>query len=254
MSKITEFIRNYGLIICVALSLFILSSCNATTGTQEILRIGTALLNTQSAQSGNVATSSEVTSAFKQALNIGVGEVVTRLGQNDGFNADRNIHIPLPQSLANVQKVLGKVGMSSMLDDLELRLNRAAETATPHVKELFVDAISQMTFTDIWNIYNGGQDSATRYFKSKMSTPLAGKMTPIVNSAIAQTGVVQSYDNVMAQYQSIPFVPNVKADLTNYVVGQGIEGIFYYLAKEEAAIRQDPVRQTTALLRKVFGK
>lgn len=253
LSKMIELIRRYGLILCVGLSLFILSSCNTTNGTQELLRVGTALLNAQTAQSGDV-TSSEVTSAFKQALNIGVGAVVSRLGRTDGFNADQNVHIPLPQSLASVQNVLGKIGMSHMMDDLELRLNRAAETATPHVKELFVDAISQMTFTDVWNIYKGPQDSATQYFKSKMSTPLAGKMTPIVNSAVAQTGVVSAYDNMMSQYRNIPFVPDVKADLTDYVVGQGIEGIFYYLAKEEAAIRQNPVRQTTALLQKVFGR
>jgi hypothetical protein len=57
----------------------------------------------------------------------------------------------------------------------------------------------------------------------------------------------------MSRYQAIPFMPDVKADLTSYVVDQGIEGIFFYLAEQEKAIRQDPVRQTTELLKKVFG-
>jgi hypothetical protein len=48
-------------------------------------------------------------------------------------------------------------------------------------------------------------------------------------------------------------VPDVKADLTKHVIQKGINGIFYYLAKEEAAIRKDPVKQTTDLLKKVFG-
>ena len=48
-------------------------------------------------------------------------------------------------------------------------------------------------------------------------------------------------------------MPDVKADLTAYVIEKGMDGLFYYIAREEAAIRQDPVKRTTALLQKVFG-
>jgi hypothetical protein len=37
------------------------------------------------------------------------------------------------------------------------------------------------------------------------------------------------------------------------VVGKALDGIFYYIAKEEAAIRSDPAARTTDLLKKVFG-
>jgi hypothetical protein len=57
----------------------------------------------------------------------------------------------------------------------------------------------------------------------------------------------------MGEYRTIPFVPDVKADLTTYVVEKGMDGIFYYMAKEEAAIRQNPAKRTTELLQKVFG-
>ena len=76
--------------------------------------------------------------ALKKALRVGSDLVVNQLGTTDGFNADPNIHIPLPNSLKKVQSTLDKVGMSSMLDDLETRLNRAAEIATPKAKELFL--------------------------------------------------------------------------------------------------------------------
>ena len=51
----------------------------------------------------------------------------------------------------------------------------------------------------------------------------------------------------------MPFVPDVKADLTGYVVEKAMDGLFYYVAKEEAAIRNDPAARTTELLKKVFG-
>ncbi|MCI5060491.1 MAG: DUF4197 domain-containing protein, partial [Alphaproteobacteria bacterium] len=176
-----------------------------------------------------------------------------QLGQKDGFNLDPKVHIPLPAELATVQNVLEKANLSFMLDDLETRLNRAAEIATPHAKELFINAVSELTFDDIMTIYNGPKDSATSYFRSKMSSPLAEKMMPFVTDSISQAGVISAYDQVMDRYKNIPFVPDVKTDLTRYVVDQGIEGIFFYLAQQESQIRQDPAKQTTELLKRVFG-
>ena len=57
----------------------------------------------------------------------------------------------------------------------------------------------------------------------------------------------------MGEYKTLPLVPDVKTNLTDYVVEKGMDGIFYYIAQEEAAIRKDPVKQTTGLLKKVFG-
>jgi len=57
----------------------------------------------------------------------------------------------------------------------------------------------------------------------------------------------------MKEYYAIPFVPNVKADLGEYAMEKTLDGMFYYLAKEEAAIRRDPRKRTTELLKRVFG-
>jgi hypothetical protein len=103
------------------------------------------------------------------------------------------------------------------------------------------------------SIYKGPDDAATKYFQSKMSQPLAETMHPIVEKSLSQVGAVKSYDNVIGEYRSLPFVPDVKADLTNYVTEKGMDGIFYYLAQEEAAIRQNPAKRTTDLLKRVFG-
>ncbi|HFC30090.1 MAG TPA: DUF4197 domain-containing protein [Oceanospirillales bacterium] len=207
----------------------------------------------------NKKTSSELSTddigvAFKQALSIGAENVVSQLGKKDGFNADEAIHIPLPRNLEKVRKILKKVGMSGMVDDLEVKLNRAAEVATPVAKNLFVQSIKDMTFDDVKKIYKGPDDSATQYFKEKMSASLTEKMNPIVENSLADVGAVQSLNKVMDKYDNIPFVSSVKPDLTGYVVGKAMDGIFYYLAQQEAEIRKNPLKQTTALLKKVFGK
>lgn len=196
----------------------------------------------------------EVGAGLKEALKVGTETVVANLGTTDGFNLDPQIHIPLPGQLDKVRDMLGKVGMDSMLTELELRLNRAAEVATPKAKSLFLSAINDMTLDDIMAIYKGPDDAATQYFRSKMSAPLALEMKPVIDESLADVGAVKSFDSVMKKYDSIPFAPKVETDLSNYVVDKGMDGIFYYLAKEEAAIRQDPLKRTTDILKRVFGK
>jgi len=69
-----------------------------------------------------------------------------------------------------------------------------------------------------------------------------------------QVGAIASYDNLMGQYGALPFVPDVKANLTDQAVKLAMDGVFYYLAKEEAAIRNNPAKRTTDLLAKVFSR
>ena len=196
----------------------------------------------------------DIGGGLKEALRVGTENVVGNLGTTDGFNLDPQIHIPLPNQLGQVKNVLGKIGMDSMLTDLETKLNRAAEIATPKAKQLFIAAINDMTMDDVMSIYNGSDDSATQYFKSRMTGPLAIEMKPVIDESLADVGAAKSYEAVMDRYNAVPFVPEVDADLSNYVVEKGMDGIFYYLAKEEAAIRSDPAKRTTDLLKRVFGK
>ena len=218
------------------------------------LEKGTDLLKTYGESSEKSAlTVEEIGDGLKDALRVGSEKVVARLGRKDGFNTDSAVHIPLPKQLDNVKSVLDKVGMSGLLKDLELKLNRAAEVATPKAKKLFLQAITEMSFEDVKKIYKGPEDAATQYFRSKMSPSLAKEMEPVVNKSLSEVGAVRAYDSVMKEYRSVPFVPDVKADLTDHVVEKGMDGIFYYMAKEEAAIRQNPAKRTTDLLKRVFG-
>ncbi len=199
-------------------------------------------------------SNSDMIAGLKDALRVGSENVVGRLGKTDGFNADPKIHISLPESMQTVKSALSAVGMGSMMDDLELRLNRAAEMATPKAKRIFGNAIKSMNFADAKKILNGPDDAATQYFKGKMSAQLSDEMRPIVKKALSQAGAVQAYDSVMGKYQSLPFMPDVKANLTQHVVQLGMSGIFRYMAEEEAAIRKNPVKRTTSILKKVFGR
>jgi hypothetical protein len=238
----------------IAIPVFLVAGAPALA--QSWLEKGKSLLEgaTKSAPSGTPSLGvGEIADGLREALKVGTERVVSSVGKENGFNDNSEIHIPLPDTLKKVQSVLRSVGASGMADDLELRLNRAAEAATPRAKEVFWQAITDMTLDDAKKIYDGPNDAATQYFKGKMSNPLADSMRPVVDSTLSDVGAIKSYDSMMGQYKSVPFVPDVKADLTKHVLDRALDALFLYLAREEAAIRENPVKRSTALLQKVFG-
>jgi hypothetical protein len=199
-------------------------------------------------------SAADMSGGLRDALRVGSERVVVALGKADGFNKSADVRIPLPGTLKTAQCLLSKVGLGGMADDVEVKLNRAAEAAVPEAKALFVDAISQMSIDDAAKIVNGPKDSATQYFRQKMSPALVSSFTPIVDKQLASVGAVASLDKMMGQYKSIPMAPRVQTNLTSYVVEKAMDGVFIYLAKEEAAIRDNPAARSTELLKKVFGK
>lgn len=206
--------------------------------------------------SGTATTLSnaDIAAGLREALRVGSDNVVNQLGQTNGYYEDPKAHIPLPDSLGRVRDTLARVGLAEQLDDLELRMNRAAEAAAPKARTMFVDAIRNMTLDDARAIYNGPEDAATRYFQEQMSTPLQREFTPVIDSSLAEVGAIRTYDQIMSDYQEMPFVPDIKADLSQHVADHAIGAIFDYLAVEEATIRANPARRTTELLQKVFAR
>lgn len=196
----------------------------------------------------------EVAAGLKEALRVGAERVVDQVSAVDGFNADPAIHIPLPSNLQRAQQIAGRLGASDQLDELETRLNRAAEAASGKAKGLFADAVAEMTIDDARQILNGPDDAATSYFRERMTPGLVAEMEPIVDASLAEVGALKTYEDAIGALQDMPMMPDPRADLSRHVIDRGLDGIFHYIAREEAAIRKNPTERTTALLQKVFAR
>ncbi|MGE5504068.1 MAG: DUF4197 domain-containing protein [Actinomycetota bacterium] len=232
----------------------------------SLMDVGKGLLQNQlgapsSATSGGTRgaglATGEIASGLTEALKVAAERVTGRLGAPDGYNGDPAVHVPLPGSLDTVRQGLKMAGQSALLDDLELRLNRAAEAAAPQAKKIFWDALSRMTLDDARAIFNGPQDAATQYFKRTMTPDLKTAMRPVVDRSVSEAGAVKAYQASTAAASKLPVVgsqvQSAPGQLTDHVLEYGLNGIFRYLGDEEAAIRTDPAKRSTDLLRKVFG-
>jgi hypothetical protein len=189
---------------------------------------------------------SEIGVGLREALKLGAKRTVAQLGKADGYNADPNIHIPLPSALAKTRNILNLAGAGSLLDDLEFKMNRAAEKAAPKAFDIFADAISRMSFDDAKTIASGQQDAATQYLKRTTTQSLMDAFRPIVESSLNEVGAVQSYNGVTRR------VPVAGFNLTDFALEKSLDGLFHYIAKEEAAIRTNPAARSTDILKKLF--
>ncbi len=198
-------------------------------------------------------TQGEIEAGLRQALTIGTERVASQLGQTDGYFADPEIRIPLPGQLGDLQSGLSRLGLSAPLDELELKLNRAAEAAVPEGKRLVIDAVQQITLDDAVAILRGSETAATEYLRSKTEAGLRTALTPHMQDALASTGAFQALEQVARGNGLGALTTDLRNDVTTTAVNKGLDGLFFYLAAEEQKIRENPVARTTDLLKKVFG-
>lgn len=198
-------------------------------------------------------TAAESADGLKAALNQAANVAITTLGKTDGFMGNPQVRIPLPGKMEKAAKKLRKLGMAKQTDALQLAMNRAAEAAVPEAKTLFVDAIQNMTVSDALAIVRGPEDAATQYFKGAMSEALTERFLPIVSKATANVELARQYDQVAGKASALGLVDQQDASLDAYVTRKALDGLFLTMAREEAAIRKNPLGQASSLLRKVFG-
>lgn len=201
----------------------------------------------------NDLTNAETSKGLKAALIQGAEKAVGELSKTDGFLGNNEVKIPLPDALKKTEKAMRMLGMGKQADELVLKMNRAAEAAVPEAKALLVDSVKKMTVADAKAILTGGDDAATQYFKKTTSVPMAAKFLPIVKKATENVQLAQQYNKFAEAGAKFGLVKKEQVNLEQYVTQKTLDGVYLMMAKEEAAIRQDPVGQGSALLKKVFG-
>ncbi len=204
---------------------------------------------------GAALSQNQIGAGLKDAMKVASRKVIGQVGKPGGFFNDPAIRIPLPGGLERVAGPLRAVGAAGLLDDLTLRMNRGAEQAAPKALNIFVDAASGMSFDDARGILTGPQDSVTQYFRRTTSGTLTTEFHPIVSNALTGAGAMRALKSVQDRVGSMPMIGQMAGgfDLVDFTVGKALDGLFHYLAVEEANIRTNPLARSTSLLKSVFG-
>jgi hypothetical protein len=196
----------------------------------------------------------KIADGLKEALKVATEKTVSLTGKTDGYFANQAIKILMPDKLKSLESGLRAVGYGSQIDEFVLSMNRAAESAAPQAKQIFVDAIGKMSFDDASKILNGSNTAATDFFRSKTTPQLTTAFKPAVSKSMNDVGVTRQYKDLVGRFESIPFAKSQAFDLDGYVVDKGLAGLFHVLGEQEQQIRTNPTARVTDLLKEVFKR
>lgn len=167
--------------------------------------------------------------------------------------------------------------------------NGAAEDAAPKSVNIFKSAITKMTINDAENILFGEDNAATTYLHTNTSTQLQDAFhEPVTNSlnSVKVAGITTTdawttfaeYNNKIAnaladskiasavdiakttgvisssQGKQLDAIKSVNPDLSNYITGRALDGLFTKVADQEFKIRTNVDARVNDVLKKVFGK
>lgn len=243
--------------IVLILSLFFLNSC------AELSQIA------QTATSQNLPlTNTEIIGGLKDALLVGTDSAVSRLSAIDGYLKDQAVKILLPPEAKTITDHISKLpGGSKLVDDVIVRINRAAEEAAKEAKPIFVNSVRQMTIADGLQILKGQDNAATEYFKTKTYTQLSELYRPKIRESlnkklVAGISTQQSWNELTTNWNKIAGSPlgkmaslkPVDVKLEDYLLQQALNGMFLKIADREKDIRNNVNARVTGLLKRVFGK
>lgn len=243
-------------IFTVIISLFFLNSC------AELSQIA------QSVASQNLPlTNAEIIGGLKEALLVGTDSSVNRLSAIDGYLKDQSVKILLPPEAKTITDHLSKLpGGAKLVEDVIMRINRAAEDAAKGAKPIFVNSVKEMTFTDALQILKGPDNAATQYFRQKTSAQLGELYRPKIRESlnknlVAGISTQQSWNELTIRWNKlagssigqIGGLKTVDVKLEDYILQQALNGMFLKIAEREKDIRNNANARVTNLLKRVFG-
>jgi hypothetical protein len=231
-------------------------------GCAELTQIAQQTLN-----ENRPLTTSEIAAGLKEALIVGTNKSADILGVTDGYYKDQMVKILLPPEADMIVNNLNKIpGGNQLVEDVLLRINRAAEDAAKEAKPIFVNSIKSMTITDAVNILRGSDNAATEYLHKTTYDNLYELYRPKIKASVdkklvGDVSTGQSWDLLTGKWNNIAnstvgqiagFKP-VTVSLDDYLTQKALDGLFLKIAEEEKQIRENPAARINDLLKRVFG-
>ncbi len=251
----------------------------------------------------NGGGSFDIGSGLKAALKVGIETAAKNLGAEDGYLADAAVRIGLPKEAITtfnaVQSIAGNQTFNSMLNasglsipdsDTIIKLfNRAAENAAPKSIDIFVNAISNISFSDAEKLLFGEDNAATSYLRTNTFDQLTNAFVPSITDSLNTIKVANvtptdawntyaTYNNKLVEildnntakmglemarklgvlsddiFEKIRGINMVNPNLSGYITGEALNGLFTKVSEKEYDIRHNASARVSDVLQNVFGR
>ena len=233
----------------------------AFTGCAELLNV------LQSVSGPLPLTETEVVNGLKEALTTGAKNAAGKLAIENGYYGDAALKILLPDEARMIVDNISKIpGGDQLIEDVILRINRAAEDAAKEVAPIFVNSITQMTIQDAFGILNGSDNAATVYLKNTTYSELYNLYKPKIQAStekkiIGSISTKNSWETLTSKWNSVANsvagklanLKPVNTNLDDFLTTKALAGMFSKVETEELKIRKEVSARVTPLLQRVFG-
>lgn len=191
---------------------------------------------------------------------------------------------------ATFNSLLNATGANIPTSDTVITLlNRAAEDAAPKSVDIFANAITGMSMGDAKNILFGADDAATAYLKDNTFTQLQSAFMPSITNSLGAVKIANttpngawetfaSYNNKLVElmdssavktglelarmtgvlsdeyFEKIRAIKPVNTDLSDYITGKALTGLFQKVSEKEYDIRHNASARVSDVLQSVFGQ
>ena len=200
---------------------------------------------------------------------------------------DLSTEIPVAAGqLAQLGSIAGQLGVGvsdipqfiDTVAKLGVATNMSAEQAAFSIARLAnVTGIGAENADQLGNVLVrlGNNTAATEFFEKTTTSDLQKLINPIIEDSMKENQVAKYYETVNDFYKSNvesytknssvmeyasklgvdSYIPKSSdEDLNGFVTQKAISGLFKMIAEKESAIRENPIEQTTSLLKEVFTK
>lgn len=212
--------------------------------------------------------STDVATGLKQALSIGVDSAVHRLSNEGGYYLEEKVRIHLPPEADLIVNNASKIpAIKSLIDEMELKLNRSAEDAAVLAAPIFASAIKEMSINDAWGILNGSDTAAVHYLRQQTDAKLFETFKPHVDNSlkkplVANLSAHDSWQKITSKWNGFAgsfagkllSLKTVNTDLSEYVTRRALEGLYIRVGEQEKEIRTNANARVNDLLKRVFGE
>ncbi len=236
-------------------------------------------------ETDTVSGTDDIVKGLKTALEVGTDSAVTITSASNGYLKDEAIKILLPPEAQIIANNINLIpGGDVLLDKLVTLMNRSAEDAAQSATPILKKSITSLSITDGLSILNGtnpgkqlkstgvfDSTAATQYLISNTYDDLATAFAIPINISLdkpllgnlttntAWTDLTGAYNKVVdLDVFNLLGLHKVNVNLSKYVTGKALDGLFVKVGEQERDIRRNPWKWVTDavgdILTKVFGK
>ncbi|MFT5131468.1 MAG: hypothetical protein ACI8W8_005104 [Rhodothermales bacterium] len=164
-----------------------------------------------------------------------------------GFRRLPARRIAIPVIMSPMIRTLDGMCHCSKVDELENRMNQAAERAMHSAMPGIRRIINETHFDEPRAVVHGSSDAASSIMRRQHEQTMWQHMRDVVGNEMVRNDTVELHESLRGLYNDLPFHQAPEYSLEDHVTNHAMTGFWTVLGEQEARIRRKPGKKYESL-------